>query len=156
MIETQAIVVQVHDSVAYVRAQFPSGCSSCSADKGCASLTLSKIFNAKPRQYRVLNLIDAKVGDAVVIGLQEGALLKGAISVYLLPLALLLVGAVAGYYAVPGTSGDAYSVIGALLGIMLGVAWLKYFTARISLNSQFHPLILRKAIPPLFHLIKGN
>ena len=156
MIETQAVVVQAEECVAYVEAQFSSGCSSCSSDKGCASLTLSKIFNAKPRQYRVLNLIDAKVGDVVVIGLQEGALLKGAISVYLLPLALLLAGALAGYYAGPDTASDAYPVVGALLGMMVGVAWLKFFTARISLNSQFHPLILRKTIPPLFHLIKGN
>ena len=156
MIETQAVVVEVQNSVTYVEAKSPSGCSSCSTDKGCATLTLSKIFNSKPRQYRVLNLIDAKVGDAVVIGLQEGALLKGAISVYLLPLALLVAGALAGHYAGPDTGSDAYAVVGAGLGMIAGVAWLKFFTARISLNSQFHPLILRKTIPPLFHLIKGN
>lgn len=144
MIETEAVVVRLEDAVAYVQAERKSGCSGCS-ESSCGTSVLANFFGQKAPLYRARNEVGAKVGDRVVIGMNESGLLKGTLLLYMLPLLLLFAGAVAGsMLAATADVRDGYSAAGAAIGLMAGFIGLKLFSARPSLGKQFQPVILSR------------
>ena len=142
MIETQAVVVKTEDSVAYVQAERKSSCSGCS-ESSCGTSVLANFLGQKAPLYRARNDVGAKVGDRVVVGLEESALFKGTLLLYMLPLLLLLVGALGGgVLAASADAKDGYSVAGAAIGLAVGFLWLKALSARIGPGGKFQPVIL--------------
>ena len=130
MLEMRAIVIQIEGEHASVRPMETGGCGHCSTEGGCGSGKLTKLFcSSKPRHFKVLNQAGAKVGDEVQVSIPDGALLRGAAKMYVLPLILLLLGGVAGVF-LSGTEGlagrDALSAVGAGLGLLLGFALARY------------------------------
>ena len=129
MLETRAIIIQVHGNEATVAAKNSGGCGHCNAEGGCGSSKLSQMLCREPRQFRVKNIAQAKVGDEVQVMLVEGVLLRAAFLVYLLPVALLIGGGVLGaHWANTPASRDGYALIGALLGMALGALLAKWLT----------------------------
>lgn len=123
MLEMRAIVIQVEGDEASVQPVGTGGCGHCSSEGGCGSGTLTKLFcSSKPRHFKVSNKARARVGDEVQVTIPDGALLRGAMKMYVLPLMLLLIGGIAGAGlagdASPGR--DAYAVTGAVIGLVLG------------------------------------
>lgn len=123
MLEMRAIVIQVEGDEASVQPVGTGGCGHCSSEGGCGSGTLTKLFcSNKPRHFKVSNKARARVGDEVQVTIPDGALLRGAMKMYVLPLMLLLIGGIAG----AGLAGDAaagrdaYAVMGAVIGLVLG------------------------------------
>lgn len=132
MIEHTARVVRVEADVAWVRADSPSSCGAC-AGKGCGSSTFVRLLHPREPEYPVANPISAEAGDTVVIGIEEGALVRAAVSGYLVPLSLLLFGALLG-----GHWGEPQAVAGGVLGLIAAAVWLKRRKALAA------PVILRK------------
>lgn len=122
MLETHAIVIQIQGEEAMVQPLSTGGCGHCDSEGGCGSGTLSKMFcSNNPRHFKVRNDVRAKVGDEVRVSLPDGALLRGAMKMYVLPLLLLLVGGIAGGVLADNAAlHDAYSVAGAVAGLLLG------------------------------------
>lgn len=146
MIETQAKVVRTDGDVAYVEARNSSGCGSCGSGTECGTALLSQIFGGSRREFRVLNAVGARTGENVVIGLEDGALLKGSMAMYLLPLALLFAGAISGVSLAPDAGlRDLYSIFGGGAGLVAGFAWVKLYALRLGANRYFQPVILRKS-----------
>lgn len=143
MLETRAIVVQIQGQHALVQANQGNGCEQCNG-KGCGTGKLSQMFCSKPRQFQVDNPIDAGVGDEVIVSVADGAVLQGIGLVYLLPLALLLAGAMlGGASAASPEQRDAYAGVGAALGLLLGFAAAKWFASRRTLQHN-RPYIARQ------------
>lgn len=132
MTETPARVVRVDGGIAWVRAESPSSCGACGG-KGCGSSLFARMLISREPEYPVDNPIDAAPGEAVVVGLPDGALLRAALAAYVVPLALLLAGALLG-----GRWGEAGAVTGAAAGLLLAALWLR---AR---RSGARPTILRR------------
>ena len=91
------------------------GCqSSASACRSC--LTSAKL------ESRVTNPIGARTGDVVKISLPSANLFKGAALLYLLPVATLFLGAIAGMWLGTelGWSEFTGPVLGTLAGIIIG------------------------------------
>jgi sigma-E factor negative regulatory protein RseC len=129
MLETRAIIVQVEGQYALVQASQANGCEQCSG-KGCGAGKLSQLFCSKRRLFQVDNSINAGVGDEVVISVAEGAILRGIGLVYLLPLLLLVIGALVGS-AWAGQSPeqqDGYATAGALSGLAAGFIVAKWIS----------------------------
>ena len=146
MIETQAKVVRIDGDVAYVEAQTPSGCGSCGSGKDCGTALLSQIFGGSKRELKVLNAVGARAGENVVVGLEEGALLKGSLTMYLLPLVLLFIGAIGGVSLAPGAAlRDLYSIMGGGIGLVAGFVWVKLYAMQLSAHARYQPVILRKS-----------
>ncbi len=122
MIEMRAIVIQLDGKEASVQPVGTGGCGHCDSEGGCGSSTLTKVFcGDKPRQFKVRNEVNAGIGDEIQVSIPDGVLLRGAIKMYVLPLILLLAGGIAGAgLAGDGAGGDAYAVVGAVLGMSLG------------------------------------
>ncbi len=146
MLETQAVVVRIEDGVTYVQSERPSGCGHCSAQGGCASGTLAQIFGTGRTAFAASNGVDARVGESVIIGVEEGALLSSTVAVYLVPLVLLIAGAALGTaVSRPAGNPDLYSVIGAVSGLVLGTVWIRLFSATRRTRSRYRPTILGRA-----------
>jgi len=146
MIETEAVVVKIEHAVAYVQAERKSSCSGCS-ESSCGTSVLANFFGRKAPLYRASNEVGAKVGDRVVVGMNESALFKGTLLLYLFPLLLLFVGAVAGStLAVTPDVKDGYSVAGAFIGLAAGFLGLKFLSSKMGLGRQFQPVILSRMV----------
>lgn len=92
-----------------------------------------RLLHPREPEYPVLNPIAAQAGEAVVVGIEEGALMTAVITGYVVPLVLLLLGALIG-----GPWGDFQSVAGGAAGLAIAVLWLKRRRAVPS------PVILRR------------
>jgi sigma-E factor negative regulatory protein RseC len=146
MVETQAVVVKTEDAVAYLQAERKSSCSGCS-ESNCGTSVLAGFFGQKTPLYRARNEVGAKVGDRVVVGMNESALFKGTLLLYMLPLLLLFVGAVAGgALADTADVSESYSVMGAVIGLAVGFLGLKAISARAGLGKLFQPVILSRVV----------
>ncbi|MDX1655042.1 MAG: SoxR reducing system RseC family protein [Candidatus Competibacteraceae bacterium] len=140
MIEEQAQVVEAGGGFAWVETQRQSACGSCNARSVCGSAALARVLGQRRSRVRVLSDLPLKPGDRVLIGLQEGALVRGSLVVYLLPLAALLLGAILGR----ALGGEGLSIAGGLLGLALGFGRLQGFGRAIGGDPRFQPVVLRR------------
>ncbi|MDD3884902.1 MAG: SoxR reducing system RseC family protein [Gallionella sp.] len=115
MLETRAIVVEQSGGRTFVRASHTGGCSRCQGGE-CGSAKLSRLFCSKPRQFEVTNAIDARPGEEVLVSIADGALLRSIALVYLLPLGVIIAGALIG----SAIWGEAGAILGALIGLVAG------------------------------------
>jgi sigma-E factor negative regulatory protein RseC len=146
MIEEHAIVVGVQDDDAMLEIVRKTPCGLCGKSRGCGISLWGRLFNHKS-EFKASNNIGAKVGDSVIVGVEEQALLKSSMTIYGIPLLALLLGAVAGIAFLPQDAGavqkDIYTVIGAATGLALGLLWLKGHSAGRPFNPTHQPVILR-------------
>lgn len=142
MLETPARVVGTEQAAALVEADFGGGCGSGMCAKGgCGAAVLAQIFSRNPRgPMRVGNPILASVGERVIVGVEEGVLVRSTLITYCLPLTTLLAGALVGGRLL---GGDALAVVGAVLGWAAGWGLARLLGRRLLQSAQ--PVILRRA-----------
>lgn len=133
MIETPARITRVEGRSAWVTSKAPSSCGAC-AGKGCGSSTFSRFWHPDEPEYRVDNPIGAAAGDAVVVGLPDGALMRAALASYAMPLILVLSGA--------GLGNTLYGELGAVGGGLAGLL-LAGFGLRRHRGTGVEPVVLR-------------
>jgi sigma-E factor negative regulatory protein RseC len=146
MIEEQARVISVEaGGYAWVETQRQGTCTSCAVNKGCGTATLAKWFESRRNRVRVLDPIDTQAGDRVVVGVDESALVKGSLVVYMLPLICLISMAIFGNHLMATTGyGELASVVFGLFGLTVGWGGVSWFSRKISVDSHYQPVILRR------------
>jgi sigma-E factor negative regulatory protein RseC len=145
MLEQTAEVIKTAADGIWVQAVEPSsGCGTCGG-QGCSSRRIAELFQRKPRHFLVDCDLSLAPGDRVVVGIAHGSVLKSALRVYGLPLALMLTGALLSQAVQPG---DGAALVGMLLGGALG--WLAARGGRTA-----RPVVLRREDNNLFHMRKG-
>ena len=137
--ETRARVIECGDGIALVEAERQSGCGNCDPVRGCGKSSMSKLFCSKPRRFEVIDPIGTKAGDEVSIGIREGALLRGSIAVYLVPMMTLVAGALLG-----NGWGERVSILGGAIGLVLGFLWARHYSAVNRGNTRFQPFIVKR------------
>jgi len=96
----QGRALAVDEDGLWVETHKQSACAKCSAQKGCGQSLLAK--STMPNMTCVKALFDGpspriwKIGDSVVIGVNEMTFLKATLISYLLPLLLMVLGALLG------------------------------------------------------------
>lgn len=113
--EYDAVVTRVDGNYAWLDVQDDSGCASCSQSDTCGK-------RAKREPQRVRNDIGARVGQRVILSVPQGAVLKATLWTYMLPLALVLVGAASGLTL----AGDPGAVAGAVAGFVAALGVLRW------------------------------
>jgi len=134
VIETPARITRLEGDSAWVVSSAPSSCGACGG-KGCGSSLFARVLHADEPEYRVDNPIGAQPGEAVVVGLPDGALLAAAVSGYLVPLLLLIAGAALGQHF----AGELGAVSGGLCGLGLAALLLKRRNTPVA-----YPVVLRR------------
>jgi sigma-E factor negative regulatory protein RseC len=111
MIESEAVVIGVEGNYALLEITGAAGCGSCEKAAGCGLGD-----GSSRRRQRVRNAVGVRVGDTVILGAPEGAVLKAALRAYILPLGLALIGVASGLTL----AGDRVAVLGGLAGLAAG------------------------------------
>ena len=149
MIEENAKVVSVTDSGVLVETQRATACGNCKAKSGCGTHTIENFLEKKNRnQFLVRQLFPVAIGDEVIIGLQESALLKGSLAVYIVPLVGFIGGGFFGELLSDQLSvinKEWFTIVTAGFGLMLGIVWLRLFNMSLKHRSEFEPILVRHA-----------
>jgi len=163
LIEERARVVAIDKATVWVEARRESSCSRCAANKGCGNAALQKVFGKKRNIFPlVLNReskdVSVAVGDEVVIGVEENALVKSSFAVYAIPiLAIIIFAAFGETFATDGLSTnleavnsgfmtkDLMSIVGAVTGLIVSIVGLRWYSKLSSKKSDYQPVLLRHA-----------
>ena len=151
MITENAIVVSIDNNQTWIETQRKSVCGQCAANKGCGTSVLSKVIGNKFSKMKVINKINAQVGDEVVVALNEQSLLKGAFMTYLLPLLYLFLFSFFGQFISQNLqvqNSELLIIAFAVLGFYFGMQHVKRFSESISKNENYQPVILKKTDHP--------
>lgn len=129
--------------LAEVQVERQASCGSCSAQTGCGVSLLDRLLGRRPQRLLVVNGIGVRVGETVVIGVPEGALLKAALAAYLGPLVGLFAGAllVEGWF---GAAAQGLTLIGAALGFVLALLGLRRYSRRLASDPRYRARLLRR------------
>lgn len=143
MIEELGRVLSVEPGAVWVETVRQSACGNCQARAGCGQALLHKL-SAGSRQgfIRVLSEHRHQVGDQVVIGIPEDAVVLGSVWLYMVPLLALFLFAMLAQSL--GLSEPAI-VAGASLGLAAGLALVRWHGRRHSGDPRFQPHVLRTA-----------
>jgi len=150
MIEERARVVQVDDSGIWVETQRQSACGQCNANKGCGTAVIAKVVGNKRSRVRVLDsgAAGVRVGDEVLIGIQEQALVRGSLAIYLAPLVSLflfgLLGEMLGLQ-LGFENTELLSIVFGVAGLGAGFIWVRFFSRLVTRDPRYQPVLLRRA-----------
>ena len=98
MLEQQGRVVAAANGRVSVRLGGQSGCAACDAGRGCGAGVFGRLLRRRPLILEFGNHLDARCGQAVVVGVPEAWFLRLVARFYLLPLLAGLGGAAFGHY----------------------------------------------------------
>ena len=146
MIEETGRVVAVEPDAVWVETLRRSACESCSARNGCGHKLLDSERAGSRARLRVLNPdLLLCTGDQVVLGIPEGALVRGALMIYLMPLALLFAGALLGAQ-IPLYQTDLSAALG-VAGLVVGFLINRWYSQSRSADLRLQPRIMRRLCP---------
>jgi sigma-E factor negative regulatory protein RseC len=128
VIEEQGRVVAVEPGAVWVETIRHTVCQSCAASKGCGHAMLDSQRAGARVRVRALSTATFRVDDLVVVGIPEGLLMRGAVLVYLVPLLLLLAGALLGEQF-SSAFADA-AAVGGLAGLACGFLINRWYSVR--------------------------
>ncbi|MBL8398812.1 MAG: SoxR reducing system RseC family protein [Candidatus Accumulibacter sp.] len=138
MSEQRAVVVAVDDRHITLRIE-NSGCGRCQQAGGCGGNPLGKMFCRTPQTFRIANSGDYAVGAQVRVVVVDGAVGRSAWQAYVVPLLIVLMGAMIGSWAI----GEIGAIAGAVAGLFLGWFGLWRANRRLRHDHRFQPLIDR-------------
>ena len=145
MIERRARVVARASGGVTVEAERESTCGECAASAGCGTAALGKALGRKRVRMELPNDFPVDVGDRVVVGLAEGDLVRNAGLVYLLPLLLMFVLAVAAdrLAATAGIAAEWPAAVAAFAGLLAGLRLARLRLRRRSCDPHAGARLLR-------------
>lgn len=146
MIQEQAQVSSVNGEYAWIQKARVSSCSGCQSEDHCGTSAISKVVGKRYVQVKALNTANAQVGDSVLVELPESTLLSLSFLAYLMPLVLLMLGAILASFGYP--SVDLAGVFGGLFGFLIGVALLKWILFMQKDKQQLLPIITKVTASP--------
>ena len=152
MLEENAVIVEIEGDYAWVETQRKSACGTCSVNKGCGTSVIGKVVGNKRTRVRALNQALAAHGDQVVVGIEQQALVRGSLAIYMLPLFGLFLGALLGaalsaFFVWEYTEG--WRVLFSLLGLTFGFFALFRFSQNVADKKAYQAIVLRRIQTPV-------
>ena len=118
MIEEQAIVIKASKESVTLEVVRSKPCGLCGQVRGCGNSIWGKIFSHQSGHIETRNNLNAKLGDIVILGIDETLMLKSSLMLYGVPLLLMFLGMViANSFTKEMT--ELYTLVGAVLGCLL-------------------------------------
>lgn len=135
MIEEHAVIIAIPANqpsnttpVATVMVERKVACGICGQKRGCGNATWGKLLGHQSSGFDVKNEIGAKVGDSVIVAIEEQALLKSIVYMYIVPLLGMVLGAlIVNVFAVH----ELYVFLGAMLGLVLSFFAVKRYVGGV-------------------------
>lgn len=145
VVEGVARVISTDGVTAWLEPEQANSCGGCLSAGSCAAKSGGSTRRLAQKRFTVADDFHAAVGDRVVVGLSEHALLKASATAYAIPLMLMLGVALAGQLL---TESDIVAAIGAVGGLLLGLLIAKRRADRLDARGELSPHFLRFARGP--------
>jgi sigma-E factor negative regulatory protein RseC len=144
MLEESAIVVKIENGQTWVVGTQSNACAGCAQKTSCSSTALANVLKKKP--IPVDSELSLKMGDTVMVAIDESDLLRAALFMYLLPLCGLFIGAGITDSLVSDSTpyGDIWVAGGALTGITLTLFIMRTIQKYAFLNYYARPVVVKK------------
>ncbi|EXJ11565.1 MULTISPECIES: SoxR reducing system RseC family protein [Nitrincola] len=145
MVEETAKVIRVLDKALVVETKRLSACQTCSSRDGCGQKKLTSLWGNRVSELLIDNPsgLEAQPGQQVVIGLNEQAILKASLLLYLLPLSLMIVTAMLSYSQ--GVS-EGWMIIMSFAGLMIGFVIARWVSSVFFELADYQPVLLRLSL----------
>lgn len=118
-------VVKAASDKVWVETERNTGCQGCSSESGCGTSALAKLFSPKSNSLLVLsNTLGVKMGDRILLSIEESDLFKHSMMAYGLPLFAMIGLAWVGLGL---TKSDLVSIVLGFLGLGFGWWFAKRF-----------------------------
>ncbi len=140
MVEAQGQVVRLDDHFIWVETEIKSGCNHCVAKSGCGTGILGAVMGRRRPQLRVENNLGVKVGEAVVVAVEDSGIVTGSLLLYLIPLIMMIVGAATG----DALSGEMWAIILAVVGLVSGFLIAKTLSGGAMVTNRLRPVLVRR------------
>ncbi len=141
MISEQGRVTRIEGHYAWVSCQSQAACPRCAEGRGCGGGLIGLMLGARLHEVRVLmTRREITVGQCVLLGLRESALLKLAFATYVFPLLTMLAAAmlVASFVS----RSNSAVLAGAVLGLAAGFAAIRWIGKRWRASPAMQPVLL--------------
>ena len=150
MIEERAVILSLEanesnpdaSNIAVLEIERKTACGLCGQTRGCGNSIWGKLFAHRSTAFKANNNINASVGQSVIVGINEQALLWSALLLYILPLVTMLIASI---LAMQVNDSNGVVMLAALAGLIVGLLWVKGFTASNQYFVMQQPIILRLA-----------
>ena len=141
MIEENAVVIDVNEQQVLLETQRQSACQSCSVKSGCGTSTLSKVVGNRSSQFAVDKTLDVKMGDTVVVAIDENALVQGSLLIYLFPLIFMMMfGILVEYYF----TNELFTIMSVITGFVFAMILVRKVMSNSGLKKSIQPHLIRK------------
>jgi len=124
MIEEEAIVIKASKENVTLEVVRSKPCGLCGQVRGCGNSIWGKIFSHRTGYIETRNHLNAKLGNVVILGIDETLMLKSSLMLYGVPLMLMFLGMVMANTFAKETT-ELYVLLGAVMGLFLGVVLIK-------------------------------
>lgn len=142
MASEQATVTIVSPEGTWVEATPSAACEGCASRGSCHAVGKER------NSVQVINGLDARVGDTVVIAFATGSLLKALFLLYIVPIMALLAGACVGNWLLAPSLDRNPSIVAAITAFVFFFAaiWLaKVKAGQMEKKEAYRPKITRIA-----------
>ncbi|WP_428239809.1 SoxR reducing system RseC family protein [Gynuella sp.] len=149
MIEEIGTVVQLNDQNVWVETVRRSACQGCRARSGCGQAVMGDLLDqSRQEQKNILKLARGSVdpiavGDDVVVGIPEQALIRLACLAYGVPvMSVLVFGGIGQWIGWP----DIGVVFASALGLIASIVSVKKISRHWSCDFRYQPVLIAKRI----------
>lgn len=144
MIEGIARVVAVDGHTAWLEPEQTTSCGSCASSGACGAKGMGTTASRLEARRFPLDNSEAGlfVGERVVVGVGQTALVKAALVAYALPLVSALA---AGGVAQGSAGSDGMTMLAMAVGLGAGLVVARLLAKRLSSRGEIAPRLLRRA-----------
>lgn len=143
MVEGIAHVVAVEGALAWLEPEQTTSCGSCASSSACGAKGIGTTASRlEARRFSLENQAGLAVGERVVVGIRENALVKASLTAYAIPLATALI---AGALAQWAEGRDGITMAAMVGGLLLGLGIARLGASRLSARGELAPRFLRRA-----------
>ena len=134
------VVVRIDAAGTWVKSVRSEVCDGCSSKGGCHTLG-----GGREMEVAVVNPIEARVGDRVILKLETSPFLKATFLIYMFPILLLVAGAVVGEWISRsfGLDSPLPTALLAFGSLAVGLWIMKVVARRLAKKNEYRPRITR-------------
>lgn len=143
MVEGIAHVTAVEGNLAWLEPEQTTSCGSCASSSACGAKGIGTTASRlEARRFSIVNQAGLAVGERVVVGIRENALVKASLTAYAIPLATALI---AGALAQWADGRDGITMAAMVSGLLLGLVLARLGASRLFARGDLAPRFLRRA-----------
>ncbi|MEH6490834.1 SoxR reducing system RseC family protein [Halopseudomonas sp.] len=143
MIEERGRVLSTEPGAVWVATIRSSTCGTCQAKAGCGQALLQKLGSGSSQGFvRALTGQSWQVGDEVMVGIPEDALVRSAFWVYLVPLFGLFGAAL---FAQGLGWAEPAVILAAAAGLLIGFLVVRWYSRRAQGDLRLQPQVIGRA-----------